>query len=54
LKVTCTEEAVADVVQAITYLTERNPTAIADFQSARHDAGIANRTINMSACCLGC
>jgi plasmid stabilization system protein ParE len=27
LKVTYTEEAVADIVQAITYLNERNPTA---------------------------
>jgi hypothetical protein len=26
LKVTYTEEAVADIVQAITYLNERNPT----------------------------
>jgi plasmid stabilization system protein ParE len=29
LKVTYTEEAVADIVQAITYLNERNPTAAA-------------------------
>jgi plasmid stabilization system protein ParE len=29
LKVTYTEEAVADTVQAITYLNERNPTAAA-------------------------
>jgi plasmid stabilization system protein ParE len=27
LKVTYTEEAVADIVQAVTYLNERNPTA---------------------------
>jgi len=27
LKVTYTEEAIADIVDAITYLTERNPTA---------------------------
>jgi hypothetical protein len=27
LKVTYTEEAVADIVEAITYLNERNPTA---------------------------
>jgi plasmid stabilization system protein ParE len=29
LKVNYTEEAVADIVQAITYLNERNPTAAA-------------------------
>jgi plasmid stabilization system protein ParE len=29
LKVTYTEEAVADIVEAITYLNERNPTAAA-------------------------
>jgi plasmid stabilization system protein ParE len=29
LKVTYTEEAVADIVQAITYLNERNPTIAA-------------------------
>jgi plasmid stabilization system protein ParE len=29
LKVTYTEEAVADLVEAITYLNERNPTAAA-------------------------
>jgi hypothetical protein len=28
-------------------LSAITPTAIADFQRARHDAGIANRTINM-------
>lgn len=27
MKVTYTEEAVADIVEAITYLNERNPTA---------------------------
>jgi plasmid stabilization system protein ParE len=36
LKVTYTEEAVADIVQAITYLNERNPTA-----AAKLDADIA-------------
>jgi plasmid stabilization system protein ParE len=36
LKVTYTEEAVADIVQAITYLNERNPTA-----AAKLDAEIA-------------
>jgi hypothetical protein len=29
LTVTYTEEAVADIVEAITYLSERNPTATA-------------------------
>ena len=29
MKVTYTEEAVADIVEAITYLNERNPTAAA-------------------------
>jgi plasmid stabilization system protein ParE len=36
LKVTYTEEAVADIVEAITYLTERSPTA-----AAKLDADIA-------------
>ena len=36
MKVTYTEEAVADIVQAITYLNERNPTA-----AAKLDAEIA-------------
>jgi plasmid stabilization system protein ParE len=36
LKVTYTEEAVADIVQAITYLNERSPTA-----AAKLDADIA-------------
>jgi plasmid stabilization system protein ParE len=36
LKVTYTEEAVADLVQAIAYLNERNPTA-----AAKLDADIA-------------
>jgi plasmid stabilization system protein ParE len=36
LKVTYTEEAVADIVEAITYLNERNPTA-----AAKLDADIA-------------
>jgi plasmid stabilization system protein ParE len=33
LKVTYTEEAVADIVQAITYLNERNPTAAANLDT---------------------
>ena len=37
MKVTYTEEAVADIVQAITYLNERNPTA-----AAKLDADIAH------------
>ena len=36
MKVTYTEEAVADILQAITYLNERNPTA-----AAKLDADIA-------------
>ena len=36
MKVTYTEEAVADIVQAITYLNERSPTA-----AAKLDADIA-------------
>ena len=36
MKVTYTEEAVADIVQAITYLNERNPTA-----TTKLDADIA-------------
>ena len=36
MKVTYTEEAVADIVEAIAYLNERNPTA-----AARRDAEIA-------------
>ncbi|MEX1127330.1 MAG: type II toxin-antitoxin system RelE/ParE family toxin [Vicinamibacterales bacterium] len=33
MKVTYTEEAVADIVQAITYLNERNPTAAANLDA---------------------
>jgi hypothetical protein len=33
LKVTYTEEAVADIVEAIAYLKERNPTAAANLDS---------------------
>jgi plasmid stabilization system protein ParE len=33
LKVTYTEEAVADIVDAITYLNERNPTAAANLDA---------------------
>jgi plasmid stabilization system protein ParE len=36
LKVTYTEEAVADIVEALTYLNERNPTA-----AAKLDADLA-------------
>lgn len=36
MKVTYTEEAVADIVEAIAYLNERNPTA-----AAKLDADIA-------------
>jgi plasmid stabilization system protein ParE len=34
LNVTYTEDAVADIVEAITYLNERNPTAAARLDSA--------------------
>jgi plasmid stabilization system protein ParE len=33
LKVTYTEEAVADIVEAITYLNDRNPTAAANLDA---------------------
>jgi plasmid stabilization system protein ParE len=33
LKVTYTEEAIADIVDAIAYLNERNPTAAADLDA---------------------
>ena len=33
MKVTYTEEAVADIVQAVTYLNERNPTAAANLDA---------------------
>jgi plasmid stabilization system protein ParE len=45
LKVTHTEEAVADIVDAITYLNERNPTAAAklDAEIARCIERLADR-----------
>jgi plasmid stabilization system protein ParE len=45
LKVTYTEEAVADIVEAITYLSERNPTAAAklDAEIARCIERLADR-----------
>ena len=33
MKVTYTEEAIADIVEAITYLNERNPTAAANLDA---------------------
>ncbi len=33
MKITYTEEAVADIVEAITYLNERNPTAAANLDA---------------------
>jgi len=33
LTVTYTEEAIADIVEAISYLNERNPTAAANLDS---------------------
>jgi plasmid stabilization system protein ParE len=45
LKVTYTEEAIADIVEAITYLNERNPTAAAklDAEIARCVERLADR-----------
>ena len=45
MKVTYTEEAVADIVEAITYLNERNPTAAAklDAENARCVERLADR-----------
>jgi plasmid stabilization system protein ParE len=45
LKVTYTEEAVADIVEAITYLNERSPTAAAnlDTEIARCIERLADR-----------
>lgn len=45
MKVTYTEEAVADIVRAITYLKERNPTAAAnlDAEIARCIERLADR-----------
>ncbi len=43
MKVTYTEEAVADIVEAITYLTERNPTA-----AAKLDADIARCIVRLA------
>jgi plasmid stabilization system protein ParE len=45
LKVTYTEEAIADIVQAISYLNERNPTAAAtlDAEIARCVERLADR-----------
>ena len=45
MKVTYTEEAVADIVDAITYLNERNPTAAAklDAEIARCIERLADR-----------
>jgi plasmid stabilization system protein ParE len=44
LKVTYTEEAVADIVEAITYLNDRNPTAAANL-----DAQIAQCSDRLAA-----
>ena len=45
MKVTYTEEAVADIIQAITYLNERNPAAAAqlDAEIARCIERLADR-----------
>ena len=44
MKVTYTEDAVADIVEAITYLNERNPTAAANL-----DAEIAHCVERLAA-----
>jgi plasmid stabilization system protein ParE len=44
LKVTYTEEAVVDIVEAITYLNERNPTV-----AAKLDAAITRRVEGLAA-----
>jgi plasmid stabilization system protein ParE len=45
LKVTYTEEAIADIVEAISYVNERNPTAAAklDAEIARSVERLADR-----------
>ena len=44
MKVTYTEEAIADIVEAISYLNERNPTAAANL-----DAGISGCIARLAA-----
>jgi plasmid stabilization system protein ParE len=46
LKVTYTEEAVADIVEAITYLNERNPTAAVNLDAENR---AVHRTLGRSA-----
>jgi plasmid stabilization system protein ParE len=50
LKVTYTEEAIADIVDAITYLNDRNPTAAAnlDAEIARCIERLADREFDGS------
>jgi plasmid stabilization system protein ParE len=43
LKVTYTEEAVADIVEAVTYLNERNPAAAAKLITERCIERLADR-----------
>lgn len=38
MKVTYTEEAIADIVEAISYFNERNPTAAANLDDESSDA----------------
>jgi hypothetical protein len=45
LKVTYTEEAVADIVEALSYLNERNPTAAAKLDA---DIRAMHRTFGRS------
>jgi plasmid stabilization system protein ParE len=53
LKVTYTEEAVADIVEAITYLNDRNPTAAAnlDAQIAQCIDRLARNSTALSRVC---
>ena len=46
MKITYTEEAVADILEAITYLNERNPTAAATWTPRSRDASNAWPTGN--------
>ena len=54
MKVTYTEEAVADIVEAITYLTERNPTAAANLEAEIDSASSAWLRRNSMAPSPGC
>jgi plasmid stabilization system protein ParE len=53
LKTTYTEEAIADILEAITYLNERNPTAAANLDAASRDASNDSPIENLTARSLG-